>query len=233
MKFFKVLKIFFLGFTFCVAPTLFSINSKDLEKISWIVEKVDNFYKKNPKLKGNFTLYQDGKKSEGYFLFEAPSKLKMFFGPEEESNDSEKFRYIISNGSVLWIFLPQAKVLVEQEIPDYFKDMGMLGMGISRLLGSYRHLTTAEEDKDGEKLTLLTLKNPSKNMPFQEITFTINQEGFITMMRGKAIKNNKQQITTFFRYGLNKNPEFTDRDFRVRPSGDIQILRNVLVKTKK
>ncbi len=222
--------ISFLAFLI-LSTNIYSIKKKDLEKVTAIIEKVDKFYKKYPKIKGYFSLNSDGRTKKGYFLFEAPSKLKLFFGPEY-AQEPEKFKYIITNGDVLWIYIPRYKVLVEQEIPEYFKQIGMLGMGISRFLASYDKLSLKEEYVNRQKLIKLTLKIPKKNVPYKELSFYINSEGFITTMKGLTIKNKRTNWVTFSRYKLNKNPKITEKDFRIKPSGDIQILRNVLIKTK-
>lgn len=224
----KIVVFFFVFFSFFSA---FGISPKELEKISFIIEKVDNFYKKNPKIKGSFSLNINGEQGNGYFLFQYPSKLKLFFG-SEYMDEGEQAKTIVTDGNVLWIYLPWSKVLIEQEIPDYFKDIGDLGIGLSRLLSNYKNAEVSEIIENKEKMILLTLKNPVRNVPFQEITMTINQEGFVTQMKGKSEKDKKPYHVQFDRTVKDKNARMNDRDFRMKPSGDVQILRNVLIKTK-
>ncbi|HCL57681.1 MAG TPA: hypothetical protein DHW82_11830 [Spirochaetia bacterium] len=211
---------------------LFSLTPKEIEKATQLIEKVNNFYNKNPKLKGYFKLYINEQESGGYFFFNGPSQLKLFFGPEK-TDDPEKFRYILTDGNTLWLFLPYQKVLVEQEIPEYFKDIGVLGMGMLRFLSNYEELELSEEVKNDKKLIVLNLKKPNKNLPYEEITLYIDEEGFVPILKGKMKQGNKSQNISFYRYNINKNPVFTEKDFKVKPSGEIQILRNVFVNSKK
>jgi len=211
--------------------TVFGISQKEMEKMTFIIEKVDNFYKNNPKIKGNFQLDNNGEKTTGYFLFQYPSKLKLFFGPQGVE-EVEYYKYIITDGNVLWIYLPGSKVLIEQEIPEYFKDIGVLGIGLTRLLSNYKNAEISEVVEKNEKQTLLVLKNPVRNVPFFEIAIYVNQEGFMTMMRGKSEKDKKPYMVTFSRTLTDKSARISDRDFKIKPTGDVQILRNVLIKTK-
>jgi outer membrane lipoprotein-sorting protein len=214
------------------ACPLFGISQKDLSKVTVLMEKVDRFYQENPKLKGSFSLYMNGNERKGYFLYQAPDKLKLFFGPEE-AEDPEKHRYIVTNGNILWIYLPQYTVLIEQEIPEYFQQIGKLGINISRFFGSYGTFVLEEEKNENGKDIILSLKNPVKEVPYQEITFIIQENGFVRGMKGKTVRDGQTTHVSFYRYNLKADPEFTEKEFKVRPSGDVQILRNVLMKNKK
>lgn len=215
-----------------VVSGLGAVSKKDLSKVAFLLEKVDNFYKRNPKLKGNFTLIQGGNDRRGYFLYQHPSRLKLFFGPEK-AEDPERFSFIMADKNNVYIYLPHRKVLVEQEVPEYFQQIGMLGMGISRFFANYQDVDVQEEEKNGEKLSIVSLSNPIKNIPYTQLTFTITEEGFISGMRGVTVKNNQPQAVSFLRYNLVKNVEIDEKEFQVKPQGDIQILRNVLIKTKR
>lgn len=219
-----VLLIFSFGSTF-------ALDNKHLAKVTGILEKVQRFQKNNKTLKGYFSFTVNKGKKTGFFLYKAPHQLKMFFGPEY-TKEPQHFRYLISNGKTLWVYLPQYQALVEQEIPEYFKQVSRLGMGLSRFLASYKSLTINEETKKGVKNYILVLKDPIRNVAYQELKFVITDEGFIQSMTGKTVWNNKPYFVAFSRYNIKKNVKIDEKQFKPRLSGDIQIIRNVLLKNK-
>ncbi|HOJ50107.1 MAG TPA: hypothetical protein PKW55_04780 [Spirochaetota bacterium] len=212
---------------FTVILPLF-IFGNDILKISNILSKIDD-YNKNKSFKGYISLTVDNVNRKGYFIYQYPDKLKIYFGPESvKDEDKDKYSFIVTNGEILWVYLPQYMVLIEQVIPEYFKRVGFIQGDIKKLVLGYNKIDLKYE-KD---IYILSIEEPKVNSPFYKVIFNITSEGLIIRAYYTIKTDNRFINISIEKYNI-KPYEPEQNDFVVKPTGDMQVLRNVLFSYKK
>lgn len=204
--------------------------SEGILKISNLLSKIDDF-NKNKSMKGYISLSIDSNTKKGYFIYQYPDKLKIFFGPEVvREEDKDSYSFVVTNGEVIWIYLPQYMVLIEQVIPEYFKRVGFIQGDIKKLILSYE-IVDLKYSEDN-KFYIISAEKPKNNIPFYKVVFNVSPDGFVFKTLYYIQKENRIITISIEKYGI-KEYEPNPNDFVVKPSGDMQVLRNVLFSYKK
>jgi hypothetical protein len=220
-------------------PLLVGADEESISKVAPLLEKVTRYHKNHNKIAGNFVLKINNSTQEGSFYFynddENGSSVKLLFGDEKEDSQSivEKFSYWIFHNQHLWIYLANRHVLVDQTVPKYFLSIGNLGNGLTHYFLNYKNFSITEKKEKNLGIMAITFSNPVKPVAFDQVTIEITADGF--QRATYATSKNKNTVTkfAFILDNVNENPDFNENKiFKVNPSGNVQILRNVLIKNK-
>ncbi len=200
-------------------------------KASDVIDKINEFFKENTSLKGDFDLIVNGRVSKGYFLFKHPHFFKMVFGSKKGSEANKK--RIISNGKILWIYLPGSRLVVEQDLKRTLDSIEVPSnlLGIRRLI---RHYTYKFENNnpalrqiDGlsEKTYVLQLAGKNEDYGFEKLLFYVRADGFI--VKSVAVRNKKKFV--LIRRNVKLKPNIDDREFLRKVPRNARIIKNPFV----
>lgn len=208
-----------------------ALSDEDLSKLSGIIEKINRFLTNHSKISGDFEMKMNGQVSRGIFFMGGNSSFKLFFGPREKYDVyTGNYRIVSSNGYVVWIYLPNRKILVEQKVPEYFKVAEGFTSTFSNYFASYDKVSIREvKEKKNATLTILTFQLPNRETLFDTVSIEVTQEGFVRSVLGVSIKDGKQSSFFIKKTNVKKDVNFDNDFFLVKSTGDVQILRNVLI----
>ncbi len=175
-----LLSIFFAGNSFAY--------KFDFVTVSDIVKKIKAKYGALESYQANFTIISKkmgkSKTQRGTLRFKSPSKLLMdFYQPSRQK--------IVSNGKMMWIYIPSMNVVAEQDLKS---DSGLFTAaskkGLRRLFSKYHYRFASknqpEEQKDGQKMYTLVLKQKESRSGYREIKLWVSTDFLIKRALGKT-----------------------------------------------
>ena len=200
-----------------------------------LLKKIDNYYKINDKLQGDFVLINNKTTYKGHFLFMNPDKFKIIFGKKETINTKK----IICTGKRLWLYLPNRKLVIEQDLEVDAKSKQHIPASITGIKPIIYNYNCSFVDKNPnlinikdieEKVYLIKCEPKKDNREFKEIILYVNKDGFI--VKNESIKKNGSKIV-FIRTNIKKNTEITNDDFITEAPEDTEIIKNPFLSVKK
>ncbi len=161
----------------------------------------------------------------GIIKYKKPSKILLEFKKPEKQK-------IVSNGSVLYIYIPHLKVVIEQSLAESVESEILTTTtegGMKRLFDEYYFsfydVSTTEEFM-GIPAYHLKLQQKTPNVGFKNMDMWVSTDGLILQSNGVSTSGLKVSLT--FK-NIKINTELPDYifDFEVPP--DAQIIRNLIV----
>jgi outer membrane lipoprotein-sorting protein len=169
----------------------------DFITVSDVVNETKKKYSSLKSYQANFTIISDkgGKKitQTGVLKFKSSDKLLMeFTAPSRQK--------IVSNGQMMWIFIPSMNVVAEQDLTS---ESGLFASGseagLNRLFSKYHYRFASKEEpeimKDGSKQYTLVLKQKETRGGYKTINLWISEDYFIKKAEGFTSSGKKIEIT--------------------------------------
>ncbi len=215
-----------LGILILLLITVQNLSSQSTKDI---VDKIDSFYNSNTSLKGDFELQENKVTSKGYFVYKAPF-FKMVFS-SEKGNEEYKKR-IISDGKVLWIYLPKLSVVIEQDLKN-FSSSGITTqmLGIRRILSQYNYKFKDNDPNPKSvpgltsKVNILVLTPKDTWTGFKKILFYVREDGFVA----KSVAETKKNRYVLIRKNVILNPEVNENEFKREVPKNTRLIKNPFV----
>ncbi|MCP4135369.1 MAG: outer membrane lipoprotein carrier protein LolA [bacterium] len=176
----------------------------DFITVTDVVKKVKARFGGIDSYQANFKIVSEklGKKSNqtGTIKYKAKDKLLLEF----RSPYGQK---IVSNGKMMWIYIPSMNVVAEQDLKS---SSGLLTSstktGLRRLFAKYHYRFASKEQpetqSDDTKVYTILLKQKESRSGFRTIKLWISEDYFITRARGETSSGKKVDIT-FSRIKIN------------------------------
>jgi len=219
----KINKMVFM----CIIILFIGTNGYGLSS-SGLIELVNEFFKKNTSLKGNFEMYDGRQFSSGYFLFKVPQYYKMVFS-HIKGNEIHKKR-IITDGKTLWMYLPHLKLVIDQDLKGLSPvQISTTMLGIRRLVKHYHYKFEGNNPNlhfvRGLKVKVYALELQAKDdrMGFKKIVFYIRKDGCIVKTTAITRKN---KIITLIRKNIVLNAKIEDKEFRREVPRKAKVIKN-------
>lgn len=209
----------------------FVANISYSQDIATVINQINEFFKQNKTLKGNFELIEGRSKSKGYFIFKNPHYFKMVFGSKKRNEEFQK--RIISDGKTLWVYLPRLGIVVDQDLNE-LSPIGIStpALGIRRIIQHYDY----RFDENNSKLRkvkgldhevyIIELTAKSSKYGFKKIYFYVREDGFIT--KSVAINDSKKKFI-LIRKDVELNPEVDENEFRREVPKNARVIKNPFV----
>ena len=165
--------------------------------VSDVVNETKKKYSSLKSYQANFTIVSDkgGKKvtQTGVLKFKSSDKLLMDF-------TSPSRQKIVSNGQMMWIYIPSMNVVAEQDLTS---ESGLFASGseagLNRLFSKYHYRFASKEEpetmKDGSKQYTLVLKQKETRGGYKTINLWISEDYFIKKAEGFTSSGKKIEIT--------------------------------------
>jgi outer membrane lipoprotein-sorting protein len=170
----------------------------DFITVSDVVKKVRKRFSEIDSYQAKFTIHSTkmGKTRHqtGILKYKAPNRLLIqFFQPSGQK--------IVSNGSMMWIYIPSLNVVAEQDLKS--GDQGLFGSGtksgLRRLFSKYHYRFDSKEqpeEADGEKYYTLFLKQKESRSGYKHLKLWVNSDYMIQKAEGKTTTG--KQVTISF-----------------------------------
>lgn len=161
----------------------------------------------------------------GKIKYKKPSKILLEF----QSPENQK---IVSNGTVLYIYIPQLKVVIQQSLAESVESEILTTTtqgGMKRLFDEYYFsfydVSTTEEFM-GIPAYHLKLQQKSPKVGFKNMDIWVSTDGLILQSNG--ISTNGLKVSLTFK-NIKINTELPDYIFEFEVPSDAQIIRNLIV----
>jgi len=184
----KLLLLIFTLSSFCFLSEGAHAYKFDFVTVSDIVSKIKKKYGSLDSYQADFRIVSRklGRTStqSGVLRFKASDKLLMdFYSPSRQK--------IVSNGKMMWIYIPSMNVVAEQDLKS---DSGLFTSGskngLKRLFSKYHYRfaskTQPEVQKDGSKMYTLVLKQKESRSGYREIRLWVSEDFFIKRALGET-----------------------------------------------
>ncbi len=193
----KLLQFFIITLFFSLFTGSLFAYKFDFVTVSDIVKKIKSNYGALESYQADFKIVSKkmGRTStqRGILRFKSPNSLLMdFYQPSRQK--------IVSNGKMMWIYIPSMNVVAEQDLKS---DSGLFTSasksGLKRLFSKYHYRfaskTQPEEQKNGEKLYTLVLKQKESRSGYREIKLWVSEKFFIKRALGTTSSGKTVDIT--------------------------------------
>ncbi len=193
----KKIKFLLTIFLIMSASALLSSYKFDFITVGDVVKEIRSAYGSIDTYQANFTIESErhGRKTvqKGVIRFKNSDRLVMDF--TQPANQK-----IVSNGKMLWIYIPSMNVVAEQDLKS---DAGLFAAGsksgLNRLFSKYHYRFASKEQpetmKDGSKMYTLELKQRESRSGYREINLLVNENYFITKAEGITSTGKKVSIS--------------------------------------
>ncbi len=178
--------IFAVSIVFIFNSTASPVYKFDFITVTDVVKKIKKTFGSLKTYQANFTIITTkmGKKRKqsGVIQYKANDKLLMkFYKPSGQK--------IISNGEMMWIYIPSMNVVAEQDLRS---DPGLFSSGtktgLNRLFSKYHYRFYSkkqpEEQKDGTKKYTLLLKQKESRSGYKTLKLWVSEDYMITAAEG-------------------------------------------------
>ena len=200
----------------------------DFITVSDIVKKVKKNFAELESYQANFKIFSEkmGKKKtqSGVVKYKATDKLIMDF----HKLYGQK---IISNGEMMWIYIPSMNVVAEQDLKSNsgFFSSGTKS-GLRRLFSKYHYKFNSkkqpEKQNDGTMKYTLFLKQKESRSGFRTLKLWISEDYFITRAMGTTSSGKK--IDIFFT-NIKKNINIPNGVFKFNVPARARIIKNPMI----
>ena len=193
----KKIKFLLTLFLIMSASALLSSYKFDFITVGDVVREIRAAYGGIDTYQANFTIESErhGRKTvqRGVIRFKNSDRLVMDF--TQPANQK-----IVSNGKMLWIYIPSMNVVAEQDLKS---DSGLFAAGsksgLNRLFSKYHYRFASKEQpetmKDGSKMYTLELKQRESRSGYREINLLVDENYFITKAEGVTSTGKKVSIS--------------------------------------
>ncbi len=184
---------YLLILTICIfAYTNLNAYQFDFVTVRDVVSKVRKTFNQLETLQANFTVISKkaGKttRQNGRIKYKSSDRLLVQFYNGQK---------IISNGKMMWIYIPQLNVVAEQDLNSNKGFFGSAKSGLKRLFSKYHYKFASkqqpEETKKGKFYTLLLRQKESRS-GFRSIKLWISEKFIITKAQGKSSTGKNVEI---------------------------------------
>ncbi len=215
--------LFFLVTTSPIYPYKF-----DFVTVSNIVTKVKNKFAELQSYQASFTITSEkmGKKKvqNGLVQYKSSDRLLMrFYNPPGQK--------IISNGKMMWIYIPSLNVVAEQDLksnPGLFSSNTK--SGLNRLFSKYHYKFDSkkqpEVQEDGSKMYTLYLKQKESRSGYRYLRIWVSEEYLITRAKGETSSGKKVEIV--FR-NIKTNIDIPNGIFKFSIPAQARVIKNPMI----
>ena len=164
----------------------------------------------------------------GVIKYKKPDKILLEFDEPEEQK-------IVSNGDVLYIYIPYLKVVAQQSLSESTESMILSTAsesGLSKLFDEYSfsfYDTSTLQPFGGTNAYHLKLNQKRPKVGFKQMDFWVSEDGLILQSNG--VSPNEVEVSLTFS-NIRLNEELPDYIFDFEVPADAQIIRNIIVPFK-
>ncbi|UCB47269.1 MAG: outer membrane lipoprotein carrier protein LolA [Spirochaetota bacterium] len=164
----------------------------------------------------------------GVIKYKKPDKILLEFDEPEEQK-------IVSNGNVLYIYIPYLKVVAQQSLSESTESMILSTAsesGLSKLFDEYSfsfYGTSTLQPFGGTNAYHLKLNQKRPKVGFKQMDFWVSEDGLILQSNG--VSPNEVEVSLTFS-NIRLNEELPDYIFDFEVPADAQIIRNIIVPFK-
>ena len=164
----------------------------------------------------------------GVIKYKKPDKILLEFDEPEEQK-------IVSNGNVLYIYIPYLKVVAQQSLSESTESMILSTAsesGLSKLFDEYSfsfYDTSTLQPFGGTNAYHLKLNQKRPKVGFKQMDFWVSEDGLILQSNG--VSPNEVEVSLTFS-NIRLNEELPDYIFDFEVPADAQIIRNIIVPFK-
>ena len=161
----------------------------------------------------------------GTIKYKKPDKILLEFDEPEEQK-------IVSNGKVLYIYIPYLKVVAQQSLSEATESSILSTAsesGLSKLFDEYSfsfYDTSSLQSFGGTSAYHLKLNQKRPKVGFKQMDFWVSEKGLILQSNG--ISQNEVRVSLTFS-DIQLNVELPDYIFDFEVPADAQIIRNIIV----
>ncbi len=169
----------------------------DFVTVSDIVTKIKKRFGELETYQASFTIVSEklGKKKtqRGVIKYKASNRLLLqFYSPQGQK--------IVSNGKMMWIYIPSMNVVAEQDLKG---DGGIFSTGtktgLKRLFSKYHYRFAGKEQpevqKNGPKMYTLYLKQKESRSGYRTLRLWVSEDFMIRKAKGETSSGKKIEIT--------------------------------------
>jgi len=168
----------------------------DFTTVSDVVQKIQEKFAGLETYQATFTIISDkmGKKvtQRGEISYKASNKLLINF-------TSPQGQKIVSNGKMMWIYIPSMNVVAEQDLKS---DAGIFSTGtksgLKRLFSKYHYRFAAKEQPEpqsnGSKMYTLILKQKESRSGYRKLKLWVTENYTITRAEGETSSGKNVEI---------------------------------------
>jgi outer membrane lipoprotein carrier protein len=200
----------------------------DFVTVSDIVKKVKKRFGELESYQASFTITSEkmGKKKvhSGLVQYKSSDRLLMrFYSPPGQK--------IISDGKMMWIYIPSLNVVAEQDLkanPGIFSSNTK--SGLKRLFSKYHYKFDSkkqpEAQKDGSKMYTLYLKQKESRSGYRYMRLWVSEDFLITRAKGETSSGKKIEIQ--FR-NIKTNIDIPNGTFKFSIPARARVIKNPMI----
>ena len=200
----------------------------DFVTVSDVVKKIQKRFGELESYRANFTIVSEkgGKKirQTGVINYKASNKLLIkFYSPQGQK--------IVSNGKMMWIYIPSMNVVAEQDLKS---DQGFFSTGtksgLKRLFSKYHYRFAGKEQpevqKNGKKLYTLYLKQKESRNGYRTLRLWVSEDFIIQRAQGETSSGKKVDIS--FK-NLKTNVDLPNGLFKFDVPARARVIKNPMI----
>ena len=191
------LKIFGIIVILLIMTDSFAYKTFEFTTVSDIVKKVKERFSDLESYQANFKIESvklgDKSYKNGVMKYKASNKMLIEFS-------NPKGQKIISNGKVMWIYIPSMNVVAEQDLKSDSNSLfsSATSSGLKRLFSKYHYKFASnkqpEKQSDGSLQYTLFLKQRETRSGFRTIKLWISEDFLITKAYGESTTGKSIEI---------------------------------------
>lgn len=188
-----------------------------------VVDLIESGLQSIENMTASYVIENDGYRNAGTFFYKRPFSIRL--------NSTTDASQIVSNGRLLWIFLPHIGIVAEQDLVRNDNEFNQL---LSRSRKNFDQLKRdysfkfADGGRNDPQSYILDLEPRVSKIGFRSIRLWVNRDsGIITRISARTV-NNKPVSITFT--NINTATELSSGIFWFgMPDSNVQVIRNTIL----
>jgi len=217
-------RIVLTGLVILVLSGILAAQKKvDVVSVKTVVQLMEKGLQSLDNMTADYVIDNDGYRNAGTFFYKRPFYLRL--------NSSTDASQIVSNGKLLWVYLPYFGIVAEQDLVknenEYTALLGRSKKSLDQLKQDYS-FRFADGGRDNPESYILSLEPRVSKIGFKSIRLWVNKEsGLVTRVEAWTV-NSKPLTITFSNIKTDTELQPTIFWFGM-PDANVQVIRNTIL----